>query len=424
MSSFDLLEISKHAFMYSFFIYCASFIFFAVAVMGRNWSNRNPEQHMRKWGRIAFTTSSIGLAGHLLYFGTRWAGGTHIPVSNMYEFMSFLSMMIMIAFTVVFLIYRKTTLGLFALPIAIIVMAYAAVFPREVQPLIPSLKSIWLYIHVTLAATGESFFAVGFAAAFMYLLRTVNFKGTDKSDRRQRRWVEFTLFSIIIVIGFIVAVFAFRLGGYETVFTREHVTTSATTGVSTSKVENVAYTMPPIIAPYDSTTDHMESFIGITEPLFHAPSWIDGITAGRKLNTIVWSILAGIIIYILLRLIIRRSLGELVSPLLKGLDPDDLDEISYRAIAIGFPIFTLGALVFAMIWAQQAWGRFWGWDPKEVWALISWLYYSAYLHLRLSRGFQGRKASWLAVIGFLVIMFTLVGVNLVIAGLHSYAGTN
>lgn len=126
----------------------------------------------------------------------------------------------------------------------------------------------------------------------------------------------------------------------------------------------------------------------------------------------------------LLRLILRKSLGSALSPALRAIDPDDLDEISYRAIAIGFPIFTLGALIFAMIWAQQAWGRFWGWDPKEVWALITWLFYSAYLHLRLSRGFQGRKASWLAVLGFLVVMFTLVGVNLIIAGLHSYAGTD
>ncbi|GIP20146.1 cytochrome c biogenesis protein CcsA [Paenibacillus sp. J22TS3] len=425
MSLADLLEISKQAFMYSFFLYCISFIAFAVSVIGKSWRNRDPVQHERKWGRISFFISTVGLLGHLLYFGTRWAAAGRIPVSNMYEFMSFLSMMIMVAFTIVFIIYRKTLLGLFALPIAIIVMAYAAVFPTEVQPLIPSLQSIWLYIHVTLAATGESFFAVGFAAAFMYLLRTVNFDGREKSDRRQRWWVEFTMFSIVIVIGFIVAVFAFRASGYQAVFSSEQVVaaTEASPEVST-KSDTVVYNMPPIVAPYNSKTDSMQSFLGMNSPLLHAPSWIEGVTAGRKLNTIVWSVIAGAIIYALLRLLVRRPLGKLVSPLLKGLDPDDLDEISYRAIAIGFPIFTLGALVFAMIWAQQAWGRFWGWDPKEVWALISWLYYSAYLHLRLSRGFQGRKASWLAVLGFLVIMFTLVGVNLVIAGLHSYAGTN
>ena len=95
--------------------------------------------------------------------------------------------------------------------------------------------------------------------------------------------------------------------------------------------------------------------------------------------------------------------------------------MSYRAIAIGFPIFALGGLVFAMIWAQIAWTRFWGWDPKEVWALVTFLFYAVYLHLRLSNGWHGEKSAWLCVIGFAIIMFNLVFVNLVIAGLHSYA---
>ncbi|MEI5906343.1 cytochrome c biogenesis protein CcsA [Bacillus spongiae] len=78
-------------------------------------------------------------------------------------------------------------------------------------------------------------------------------------------------------------------------------------------------------------------------------------------------------------------------------------------------------LIFAMIWAQIAWTLFWGWDPKEVWALITWLFYAVFLHLRLSKNWQGEKSAWLAVIGFAIIMFNLIFVNLVIAGLHSYA---
>ncbi|MCA1294731.1 cytochrome c biogenesis protein CcsA [Paenibacillus sp. alder61] len=419
----NFLEISRLAFVTAFYLYCLSFIFYVIAVTGKTWKNRDPKQHERKWGRISFATSSLGLLAHLIYCGTRWAYSGHIPVSNMYEFMTFLSMMIMIAFTVVFLIYRKILLGMFALPVAILVMAYAAVFPQEVQPLIPSLRSIWLYIHVTLAATGESFFAVGFAAGLMYLLRTVDFGSHDKSARRQKRWVEFTLFSIIIVVGFIVSVYSFRAAGYEAVFTQN--TTNIDSQVEEdSTIGKEVYNLPPIVAPHNSTIESVQPFLGMDHALFEAPSWMKGVNAGRKFNTVLWSILSGIVIYALLRLILRRPLGQLLAPTVRGIDPDDLDEISYRAIAIGFPIFTLGALVFAMIWAQQAWGRFWGWDPKEVWALITWLYYSAYLHLRLSRGFQGKKASWLAVLGFLVVMFTLVGVNLIIAGLHSYAGTD
>jgi cytochrome c-type biogenesis protein CcsB len=120
--------------------------------------------------------------------------------------------------------------------------------------------------------------------------------------------------------------------------------------------------------------------------------------------------------------VLRKPISEAIQPALSGMDAEDLDEISYRAIAIGFPIFSLGALIFAMIWAHEAWGRFWGWDPKEVWALITWLFYAAYLHLRLSRSWHGVRSSWLSVIGFIVVMFTLIGVNLIIAGLHSYAG--
>jgi len=132
--------------------------------------------------------------------------------------------------------------------------------------------------------------------------------------------------------------------------------------------------------------------------------------------------LSGLVLYAVLRLLLRKRLAAAIQPMLADIKPELVDEISYRAISIGYPVFTLGALIFAMIWADQAWGRFWGWDPKEVWALIVWLFYSAYLHLRLSRGWIGAKSAWMSVIGFVMILITLVVVNLVIAGLHSYAG--
>lgn len=419
----SLLDISSAVFIAAFLLYSGSFMLFTIAIMGRKWSGRKPEEHTARWGKIAFIFSSIGLIFHLIYFFTRWAGSGHIPVSNMYEFMTFLSMMVMVAFTVMYAIYRKVILGLFAVPISIIVMAYAAVFPQEVQPLIPSLQSNYLKIHVTLAALGESFFAVGFAAGLMYLLRTVNFSSKEKADRKQQRLVEFTLFSIIVIIGFLGSVFAFRGAGYETVFVRPNVTIDSP-GQENSTIEKVSYRMPPIVAPHNSEIESFQSFLGIKEPLFEAPSWMNGVNAGRKFNTVIWSLLSGLILYGVLRLIVRKPLGTALHPVMDGIDEGDLDEITYRAIAIGFPIFTLGALIFAMIWAQIAWGRFWGWDPKEVWALVTWLFYSAYLHLRLARGWQGRKSALLAVLGFLIVMFTLVGVNLVIAGLHSYAGTD
>jgi len=104
----------------------------------------------------------------------------------------------------------------------------------------------------------------------------------------------------------------------------------------------------------------------------------------------------------------------------KGLTPERLDFISYRCVAVGFPLFTLGGLVFGMIWAYKAWGRYWGWDPKEVWSLITWFVFALYLHTRLVMGWKGKRSAVIAVIGFLAALFTYFGVNYLLAGLHSY----
>lgn len=96
------------------------------------------------------------------------------------------------------------------------------------------------------------------------------------------------------------------------------------------------------------------------------------------------------------------------------------DRVTYRAVAVGFPLFTLGALVFGMIWAERAWGRYWSWDPKETWSLITWMVYALYLHTRIIMGWKGRRSAVVAVLGFLSALFTYFGVNYLLSGLHSY----
>jgi cytochrome c-type biogenesis protein CcsB len=99
-----------------------------------------------------------------------------------------------------------------------------------------------------------------------------------------------------------------------------------------------------------------------------------------------------------------------------------LDDLTYKSIAIGFPIFTLGGLIFGAIWADQAWGKYWSWDPKETWSLITWFVYAFYVHARFMRGWRGSKIAIVAVIGFVSTVFTYLGVNLLLSGLHSYGG--
>ena len=98
---------------------------------------------------------------------------------------------------------------------------------------------------------------------------------------------------------------------------------------------------------------------------------------------------------------------------------EELDTLSYRSILIGFVLLTLG-LISGAVWANEAWGTWWSWDPKETWAFISWLFYAAYLHMRISKGWQGRKPALLASTGFLVVLVCYLGVNFLGIGLHSY----
>lgn len=100
---------------------------------------------------------------------------------------------------------------------------------------------------------------------------------------------------------------------------------------------------------------------------------------------------------------------------------DALDAFAYRAHAFAFPLWTFTVAAGA-VWADYAWGRFWGWDPKETWSLVTWVVYAAYLHARATAGWKGRRAAWLAVLGVATFWFNFVGINLLVTGLHSYAG--
>jgi cytochrome c-type biogenesis protein CcsB len=100
---------------------------------------------------------------------------------------------------------------------------------------------------------------------------------------------------------------------------------------------------------------------------------------------------------------------------------DVLDDISYKFIAVGFPLLSI-VIISGAIWAEYAWGRYWSWDPKETWSLITWLVYAAYLHARFTYGWKGGRAAWMSLLGFAFVLFTFFGVNYFLSGIHSYGG--
>ncbi|MGG3801115.1 c-type cytochrome biogenesis protein CcsB [Metabacillus fastidiosus] len=391
-----MAEISSTLLYIAFIAYLVGTFLFGGTV--RN--NRRKNGKLSKWTIVAMAVTIIGLASHIGYFTTRWIASGHAPVSNLFEFATAFAMMLVLAFVVLFSIYKTAVLGLFTLPTALLLIAYASMFPTDISPLIPALQSDWLAIHVTTAALGQAILAISAVAGIIYLLKAVD----QSKNSRKTFFLELIMYFVVTTIAFIIITASFRAVDYQAEYK----------WIDKNDAEAMMeYHLPALIGPHKGellTKDKMEAFVEVP-----------AIISARKLNTVIWSFASGLLLYGIIRLIIRKRVSALLQPFAKNVNLDLMDEIGYRSVTIGFPIFTLGALIFAMIWAQIAWTRFWAWDPKEVWALITWLFYAAYLHLRLSKGWHGEKSAWLGVVGYAIIMFNFIFVNLVIAGLHSYA---
>ncbi|MDG4847236.1 c-type cytochrome biogenesis protein CcsB [Peribacillus frigoritolerans] len=392
-----MAELSSNLLYAAFILYLIATFLFGGSIKDKRGAE---EKKQNKWAKLGIFVTIIGFAAQIGYFITRWIAAGHAPVSNLFEFTTFFGMMLVGAFILIYFLYKTPALGLFALPIALLIIAYASMFPTEISPLIPALQSDWLHIHVTTAAAGQSILAISFVTAIIYLIKFV-----DQTQSSKRTfWLEVIMFTLVCTIGFVIITSSFAAMDYKANFD----------WVDKKGAEvKQEFNLPALVGPNEGKLIETNRF----EPLVDMPALINA----KKLNTVLWSFGMGLVLYGLIRLIARKRVAALIKPIVKNVNLNLLDEISYRSVLIGFPIFTLGALIFAMIWAQVAWTRFWGWDPKEVWALVTWLFYAAFLHLRMSKGWQGEKSAWLAVIGFAIIMFNLIFVNLVIAGLHSYA---
>ncbi|KQL35648.1 MULTISPECIES: c-type cytochrome biogenesis protein CcsB [Bacillaceae] len=395
----DLVSLSSTLLLIAFIAYLVATFLFGGAVKGSSSENTTSKSFDR-WGKLAITVTIIGFISNLGYFFTRWIAAGHAPVSNLFEFTTAFGMMVVGAFILIYFIYRVPSLGLFALPIAVLIIAYASMFPRDITPLIPALKSYWLTVHVITAALGESILAISAVAGLIWLLKNIDL--TKKS--KQSFWIEAVMYLVVLVLGFVISTTAFTIADYKAEYSYVNKEGNAA---------EMEYNMPAIFGMNKSEAITENAM----EPLVEMPPLVNA----KKLTIVTWSVIFGTILYVILRLILRKPIAAVLQPFAKKANSQYMDEIGYRSVLIGFPVFTLGALIFAMIWAHEAWSRFWGWDPKEVWALITWLFYAVFLHLRLTKGWHGEKSAWLALIGFIIIMFNLIAVNLIIAGLHSYA---
>ncbi len=324
-------------------------------------------------GLVATYLTVTSFAFNTIAFLMRWYEGYIMglrsfwrpPISNLYESLVFFVWCLMLGYIIVEFKYKNRAFGAFVTPIAAMILAFIEMtgLSKEIEPLVPALQSNWLLAHVTMSFIAYAMFGLSFATALIYLIQ--------KTEKKTEPAYIFWTFSVGLMIVILLAMAIDYL--------KFHV-------IATSSEAMKKYLFRATFKSNSQTIVALSWFCALTIIGF---VWMFGNYLKRIINAF-------------------------------NLSEHMLDDITYRAIAIGFPIFTLGGLIFGAIWADQAWGVYWSWDPKETWSLITWFVYAFYLHARLMRGWRGKKVAVVAVVGFVVVLFTYLGVNLLLSGLHSY----
>jgi cytochrome c-type biogenesis protein CcsB len=311
----------------------------------------------------------------------------------------------------------------------------------EVHPLVPALQSTWLHVHVTLAMLAYAACALSFALAMMFLIQ---------DGMKAETFLTATSFFTVGIYAGILTRFE-RWGGLSVVAwnPQEHSEVFLSRGVRLLvTIPDLGWLMmlvlaavaaPLVISLYanwkknDSlfVVANRAVFIGILLQVLALAFFVlragndrytsldaDGLftTSLAASPFILSGLVGGIFISLLYLLLLWRR------PDLERLLPNatTLDRITYKTIAIAFPLLTL-MIAAGAYWANKTWGSYWSWDPKETWAAITWLVYAGYLHMRVTRGWRGRRAAYFAILGFAVVMFTFFGVTYLLPGLHAYA---
>jgi cytochrome c-type biogenesis protein CcsB len=325
-------------------------------------------------GIMATTITIIGFVSQTLAIILRWNEFAELsgmgflrsaPFTNLYESLVFFVWCLILGYLIIEFKFKNRSFGAFITPIASLALAFIDIsgVSKEIQPLVPALKSNWLLAHVTMSFISYAAFSLSFSTGLMYLILTT-------SKRNEFSYVFWTItlsIFLVILIAMGIDFLTFKVMVKPDIFIKSYM--------------------------FKST------FLN---------------------QTVAARIISWLSCLIIILLIWRY--GYVLKTIIEkfNLTPEILDEITYKSIAIGFPIFTLGGLIFGAIWADQAWGKYWSWDPKETWSLITWFIYAFYLHGRMLRGWRGKKVAIVAVIGFTAVMFTYLGVNLLLSGLHSY----
>jgi cytochrome c-type biogenesis protein CcsB len=394
-----------------------------------------------RYVKFASAATAIGLVANTLAVAHRWYLSGRPPFASIYE------MLLSFVWTVALLTlvaekqFGVKIIGSITMPLAVVCVILMQLLPSEVRPLVPALQSTWLHVHVTLAMLAYAACAVSFAIAMMFLIqdgmKTETFlacttatvsaiylaivgtrfdKGglsvtawdpTTKSDmflgRGMRLFVTIPDLGWLFVIAALSAIVPLALYFFGKVKKNESFFSVANRavfiGILLQIVVLASFALRVRGASYPSPDQDGLFPTSLAASPFLLGGMVTGIFASLLYLMLLW----------------RRAD-------LEGLLPsgDTLDRVTYKTICIAFPLLTF-MIATGAYWANRTWGSYWSWDPKETWAAITWLVYAGYLHMRITRGWRGRRAAYFAILGFGIVIFTFLGVTYLLPGLHAYA---
>ena len=392
--------------------------------------------------KFASLATWAGLVANTGAVAHRWYEAGHPPFASVYE------MLLSFVWTLAALTliaekrYGVKVIGTVTMPVAIVGVVLMQLLRTDVHPLVPALQSTWLHVHVTLAMLAYAACALSFALAMMFLIQ-------DKM--KTESFLAATSVFTVGIYGAIVLTRFERWGGFSVIAWDPENKTE----VFISRGVRLFVTIPdlgwmmllvfaavaaPLVLYVMFRVKKNEGFLAIANRAVFISILLQTVALaffllrardgqypsldaeGLYLTNLAASpfifsaLVSGIFANLLYLLLLwRRPDLERLLP-----DADALDRITYKTICIAFPLLTL-MIAAGAYWANRAWGSYWNWDPKETWAAITWLVYAGYLHMRITRGWRGRRAAYFAILGFAVVMFTFFGVTYLLPGLHAYA---
>ena len=364
----------------------------------------------RRAQTLGAVLAGLGIAAHVAHEVVRALAQDRFPLGNMFEVTSLMALVgVVVGWSYLNLVRRRPELSGFVMLGGALVLAAALLMYSEPGPLMPILDTWWRHFHVSLIVTAMGILSAGFVFNALYLLRDTAERAVAAPGGERRRGS---------------TVGAAYLGDLEPLnrSVRERSAEDRPAG-ERSVEDRVGDGSDP--GPRSPDVGGPEERAALRAAI-SAPRLAVGVFLVTSLVSWVWMVSEPVFVDGLVRFVVVGLVMVAAALVARWFVPflppaATLDGLAHRTIAFGFITWTVGTIAGAM-WAEQSWGRFWGWDPKETGAFLTWVAYAAYLHARATRGVKGRGAGWIGVAAFVVLLATYLVANYVIVGLHSYAG--